>query len=92
MVYWYLLISHKASNPGQYQWSFLIPPVVECCLRVLCDICLRGCFPPITAFLEVGLEGILFPCMSLPIAVDGHSGTGFLGVCLVLAMFPIENK
>ena len=82
---------HKASNPGQYLCGFLIPPVVFH-LRVLCEICLQGCFPPIGIFLVAGFVGALFSCMSMPMAVNGLSKMGFLGVCLVCVMFPIEYK
>ena len=90
--YWYLRISCKANNPGQYLCSFLIPPVTEFHLSIFHKICLRGCFPPFVIFLAVGFEGTLLSWTSPPMAADGLSRTGFLGVCFVCAMFPIENK
>ena len=72
--------------------QFLIPPVVDFHLRVLCDICLQGCFPPIGIFLVVSFEGTLLFCTSIPMAVKGLSRTGFLGVCFIHTMFPIEYK
>ena len=48
--------------------------------------------PPFVILLEVGFEGTLLSCTSLPMAADGLSRAGFLGVCFVCAMFPIENK
>ena len=42
-------------------------------------------------FLDVGFEGILLSgCMSLPIVVFGLSTLGFLGICLVRAIVPID--
>ena len=42
-------------------------------------------------FLVVGFEGILLSgCMSLPIVVVGLSTLGFLGICLVQAIVPID--
>ena len=56
-------------------------------------MCLCGCFPPLVPmFLDEGLEGALLSCTSLPMAVDGLSKLGFLGVYFVRAMFPIENN
>ena len=53
---------------------------------------MRGCFPPFGILLVVGFEGTLLSCTSIPMAADGLSRAGFLGVCFVCAMFPIENK
>ena len=73
--------------------GFLIPPVDEAHLISLCSICLQGCFPPSVAiFLDEGFEGTLPSCTSLPMVADGLSKLGFLGVCFVRAMFPIENN
>ena len=73
--------------------GFLIPPVDEVHLISLCSICLQGCFPPLVPmFLDEGFRGALLSCTSLPMAADGLSKLGFLGVCFVHAMFPIENK
>ena len=49
-------------------------------------------FPFFVIFLVVGFKDILLSWTSLPTAADGLSRTGFLGVCFVHAMFPIENK
>ena len=89
---WYLRISHKANNPGQYLCRFLIPPVTEFHLSIFHKICLHSCFPPFVIFLAVGFKGTLLSWTSLPMAADGLSRTKFLGVCFVCAMFPIENK
>ena len=54
---------------------------------------LHGCFPPFVAIcLDAGLVGVLLPCTSLPMAAGGLSKVGFLGVCFVCAVFPIENN
>ena len=42
-------------------------------------------------FFDVGFEGILLSsCTSLPTAAVGLSILGFLGVCLVQAIVPID--
>ena len=69
-----------------------MPPATELCLSIFRKRCFHGCFPPFVIFLVEGFEGILLSWTSLPTAADGLSRTGFLGVCFVQAILPMENK
>ena len=48
VVFWYLLISLRATVPGLNRWGFLTPPVAGALfLAALVTNCLRGAFPPV---------------------------------------------
>ena len=48
MVFWYRLISLRATVPGLYLWGFLTPPVAGALfLAALVASCFLGAFPPV---------------------------------------------
>ena len=55
VLFWYLLISRRATVPGLYLWGFLTPPVAGAdFLAALVASCFLGAFPPVD-FLAVCL-------------------------------------
>ena len=48
VLFWYLLISLKATVPGRYLCGFLTPPVAGALSRAAFVVsCLRGALPPV---------------------------------------------
>jgi histone H3 len=55
VLFWYFLISLKATVPGLKRWGFFTPPVAGADLRAaFVASCLRGALPPVD-FLAVCL-------------------------------------
>ena len=74
MLFWYLLISRRATVPGLYLCGFLTPPVAGALLRAaLVANCFRGALPPVD-FLAV--------CFVLAILVENDKNVRELTIII----------
>ena len=64
MLFWYFLISLKATVPGLYRWGFLIPPEGAADLIALfMTVFSRGCLTPLVDLRAVVLVLAIFDCL-----------------------------